>query len=169
MDDFENQLPEDTGEELARLARETLESQSGTSDSAAMRIRCQRVIDLYASGSIEDSRDNFHAALVLLYGEQSAHYELARSFAQRAAQQGESRAWSVSAMAWDRWLLSLGKPQRFGTQIIKKGGRWSLGELDPTINDIDRAMFGVPPLYVQEQRARQLQSQEESGDEETGL
>jgi hypothetical protein len=30
-------------------------------------------------------------------------------------------------------------------------------------------MFGVPPLYVQEQRARQLQSQEESGDEETGL
>jgi hypothetical protein len=72
-------------------------------------------------------------------------------------------------MAWDRWLLSLGKPQRFGTQIIKKGGRWSLGELDPSINDVDRAMFGVPPLYVQQQRANQLQSQEDSRDEDPGL
>jgi hypothetical protein len=164
MDDWnlENQLPEDPGEELARLARETLESQSSANDSAAMRIRCQRVIDLYAAGSIVESRDSFHAALVLLYGEQSAHYELARTFAQRAAQAGETRAWSVSAMAWDRWLLSLGKPQRFGTQIIKKGGRWSLGELDPTINDTDRAMFAVPPLDVQQQRAEQLQRQEDS-------
>jgi hypothetical protein len=126
-----------------------------------MRIRCQRVIDLYANGSIEEPRDYFHAAVVLLYGEQAAHYELARTFAQRAAVQGEGRAWTVQAMAWDRWLLSKGEPQRFGTQIIKKNGLWSLGDIDQHITDLDRALYGVPPLYVQQQRARQLQHQED--------
>jgi hypothetical protein len=30
-------------------------------------------------------------------------------------------------------------------------------------------MFGVPPLYVQEQRARQLQSQEDSRDDDPDI
>ncbi len=154
---------ESPAEELARLAQETIESQMGSTDPAAMRIRCQRVIDLYANGSILEARDHLHAALVLLYGEKSAHYELARTFAQRAARQGESRAWTVTAMAWDRWLLAMQRPQRFGTQIIKKNGRWSLGEVEPDMNDKERAFYGVPPLHVQQQRAKQLQSQEETG------
>jgi hypothetical protein len=156
--DIRNEGP---AEELTRLARETIEEQVGSSDTAAMRIRCQRVIDLYASGAIEDARDYFHAALVLLYGETTAHYELSRNFAHRSVKLEEARAWTVVAMAWDRWLLAAGKPQRFGTQIIKKGGRWSLGEIDPEISDLDRAFYGVPPLYVQQQRAEQLQRQED--------
>lgn len=150
------------GDELARLAQETIEGQVHSTDAAAMRTRCQRVIDLYAKGAIEDSRDNFHASLVLLYGEQASHYDLARVFAQRAAKEGETRGWTVCAMAWDRWLLSTGKPQRFGTQIIKQGGRWSLGEIDTKTSDLDRAFYGVPPLYVQQQRAEMLQRQEDS-------
>lgn len=152
---------EDPSEELARMAQETIEGQVDGQDSATTRTRCQRVIDLYANGAVNDARDNFHAALVLLYGEKSAHYELAQTFARRAAKMGELRAWTLSAMAWDRWLLSVGKPQRFGTQIIKQGGRWSLGEVNPQISDLDRAFYGVPPLYVQQQRANQLQRQEE--------
>jgi hypothetical protein len=64
-------------------------------------------------------------------------------------------------MAWDRWLVASGKPQRFGTQMIKQDGRWSLGAVDPATNDFERALYAVPPLYVQEQRAKQLQRQEE--------
>lgn len=154
--------PEGPGQELARLAQETIESQGGSSDAALMRMRCQRVIDLYASGAIQDARDNFHAALVLLYGEKSAHYELSRTFALRAARQDDARAWTVFAMAWDRWLLATGRSQRFGTQIIKRGGRWSLGKVDPQISDLDRAFYGVPPLFVQQQRASQLQRQEDA-------
>jgi hypothetical protein len=163
MDEMDEQPLENDGpeDELARLAKETIESQVNDNDIAATRTRCQRVIDLYARGAIQDSRDNFHAALVLLYGEKSAHYDLARTFAHRAAKLGELRAWTLKAMAWDRWLLSLGKPQRFGTQIIKQGGQWSLGAIDTEINDLDRAVYGVPPLYVQLQRAAQLQRQEE--------
>lgn len=153
---------ESTSEELARLAQETLQTQSGEFDVAVMRIRCQRVIDLYAMGAITEGRDNFHAALVLLYGERTSHYDLSRTFAWRAAHDGEMRSWSVYAMAWDRWLISQGKPQRFGTQIIKQKGRWTLGEIDPALNDRERAMYGVLPLDVQHQRAAQLQKREES-------
>lgn len=156
---------EEPGEELERLARETLEAQSGTPDPVSARRHCQRVIDLYAQGCVVDARDNFHAAWVLLCGETQAHYNLARMFARRATELGEMRAWTLQAMAWDRWLVASGKPQRFGTQIIKQHGRWTLGAVDPTVSDLERAFYAVPPLYVQQQRAEQLQRQERSSQE----
>lgn len=162
MDEEEQMMFEEPGDELARLAQETIEGQS--SDLATIRTRCQRVIDLYANGSVRDARDNFHAALVLLYGEKPAHYELARTFARRAAREGEQRAWTLIAMAWDRWLIATGKAQRYGTQIIRQGGRWSLGIVDERVTDLERAFYGVPPLYVQRQRADQLQRQEDTPD-----
>jgi hypothetical protein len=150
--------PED---ELARMAQETIESQVGGSDIENVRRRCERVLTLYEQGAIEDSRDHFHAALVLLYGERSRHYELSRLLSFRSARMGEMRAWTLEAMARDRWLLSVGRPQHFGTQIIREGGRWSLGNIEERTTDTERAMYGVPPLYVQQQRAQQLQRQEE--------
>jgi hypothetical protein len=162
MFDDENEMrEEEPGEELSRLAQETIEGQANGTDLATMRRRCQRVIDLYAKGAIRDARDNFNAALVLLYGEKTAHYDLARTFARRAAKLGEQRAWTLNAMAWDRWLLSIDKPQHFGTQIIKQGGNWSLGQVEEHTSDLERAFYGVPPLYVQLQRVEQLQRQEE--------
>lgn len=163
MDD-EQIFEESPGDELARLAKETIEAQSGTPDPAGARTRCQRVIDLYAKGVIQEANDHFHAAWVLLCGETQAHYELARRFAHRAALLGDDRAWTLQAMAWDRSLVAGGKAQRFGTQIIKQGGRWSLGVVDPGVKDEERAMYGVPPLFVQQQRAEQLQRQEEMRD-----
>ncbi|NJN67128.1 MAG: hypothetical protein HC884_10650 [Chloroflexaceae bacterium] len=148
-------------DELAQMAQETIESQVGGSDIESVRRRCERVLALYEQGAIKDSRDNFHAALVLLYGERPRHYELSRLLSHRAAKMGEMRAWTLEAMAWDRWLLSVGKPQHFGTQIIREGGRWSLGNIEERTTDTERAMYGVPPLYVQRQRAQQLQRQEE--------
>lgn len=162
--DEERNSEEGPSEELARLARETLEAQAGPTDTAGARVRCQRVIDLYAQGVIQDARDNFHAAWVLLCGETQAHYNLARMFARRATALGEARGWTLQAMAWDRWLVANGQPQRFGTQIIKQGGRWSLGAVDPNVSDNERAMYGVPPLFVQRQQADQLQRQEDARD-----
>jgi len=158
-----DEIFEDPGDELARLAQETIEAQTGseTAEEGAARQRCERVMFLHQQGVILDSRDNFHAALVLLYGERTIHFQLARTFARQAALESEERAWTLMAMAWDRWLLSIGKPQRFGTQIIKQNGRWSLSTVDPKITDEERAFYGVPPLFVQEQRARYLQREEE--------
>ena len=149
-------------EELERLARETLEAQAGTADPVGARRRCQRVSDLYAAGKGEAARDHVHAAGVMICGESQAHYGLARMFARRATELGEARGWSLRAMAWDRWLVAGGKPQRFGTQIIKQHGLWSLGAVEPEVSDLERALFAVPPLYIQRQRAEQLQRQEGS-------
>lgn len=160
MEEENDSFEENTSTELARLAQETIAAQSASSDMAQTRIRCQRVIDLYARGDIQDGQDYFHAALILLYGETLAHFELARTFARRSTELGDTRAWTVLAMSWDRLLLAQKKPQRFGTQIIKKDGIWSLGTVDASVNDNERAMYGVPPLYVQRQRAEQLQRQE---------
>lgn len=160
--DIDNEEPlfdEDPATELARLAQETIESQSETMDAVQARIRCQRVIDLYAQGVIQEARDNFHAALVLLYGELQSHYDLARMFARRGAALGDARSWTVQAMAWDRLLILQRKPQRFGTQIFKKAGIWTLGDVDPHVSDTERALYGVPPLFVQQQRVEQLQRQ----------
>lgn len=153
---------DEASEELARLAREAIEAQAGTIDMAGARRRCQRVIELYSAGLVRNSRDHFHAAWVMLCGETQGHYSMARMFARRATDLGEERAWTLRAMAWDRWLVASGQPQRFGTQIIKQGGRWSLGEVDPRVSDLDRALYAVPPLYVQRQSAEQLQRREEN-------
>ncbi len=161
MDEEDTYGNELLGEELARLARETIESRVETADFESARARCIRVMALYDQGAVRDAQDCFHAALVLLYGDRPAHYDLSRSLAQQSAKMGEVRAWTLQAMAWDRWLLSIGKPQRFGTQIVKQRGRWSLSDIDETITDVDRAFYGVPPLYVQQQRVQQLQREED--------
>jgi hypothetical protein len=164
MDDEDALIPdsEEASEELARLAREAIEAQTGSVDMSGARRRCQRVIDMYSAGFVRDGRDHFHAAWVMLCGETQGHYSMARMFARRATELGEERAWTLRAMSWDRWLVASGHPQRFGTQIIKQGGRWSLGEVDPKVTDLDRALYAVPPLYVQRQSAEQLQRREES-------
>ena len=65
------------------------------------------------------------------------------------------------AAAWDRSLLARGRPQRFGTQFIRENGRWSLGRVDSRVTDYQRALYGVPPLWYQQQNVDQLQRREE--------
>jgi hypothetical protein len=158
-----SEIFEDPSDELARLAQETIDTQTNLEPSDIMesRNRCERVMMLHNQGLVLGARDNFHAALVMLYGERVSHYHLSRMCAYQAAKEGEERAWTLYAMASDRWLLALGKPQQFGTQIVKQHGQWSLSEVDPKITDNDRAFYGVPPLFVQEQRAKYLQREED--------
>jgi hypothetical protein len=163
MDDDDKVMDEGASEELALMAQETIDSQINATTVDDSPLRGQRVLDLYNQGVIQNARDCFHAALVLLYGDKLAHYGLAQRLARKSALLGEQRSWTVQAMAWDRWLLASGKAQRFGTQIIKQRGRWSLGPVDPQITDNERAFYGVPPLFVQEQRAQLLQNQEDKG------
>lgn len=161
--DYSESPHETPSEELERLAREALEAQTGTLDPVEARRRCQRVLALYAGESIIDGRDYFHAAWVMLCGENQSHFALARRFAREATLQGEARAWTLRAMAWDRWLMASGKPQRFGTQMIKQDGRTSLGLVDPTVSDEERAFYAVPPLYVQRQLVERRAQQEDRG------
>lgn len=156
-------IPEDSSDELERLADEQLSDADSESDDRRQRGRQRRarVLDLYNQGTIQSADDHYHAALVMLYGEDVAHYELAQTFARRATALGSRRSWSIIAAAWDRSLIQRGKPQRFGTQFVREQGQWTLGRVDPLVTDAERAMYGVPPLWVQEQAVARLRRREE--------
>lgn len=155
--------PEDTSAELERLAEEQLNDIESEAEDRRRRgkSRRERVLTLYGQGAIHTSEDNYHAALVMLYGEDVAHFELSRTFAKRAAALGNAKSWSLIAAAWDRSLIARGKPQRYGTQFIRENGRWSLGPIDQRVTDSERAFYGVPPLWVQQQAVDRLQRREE--------
>ncbi len=155
---------EDPSTELERLAEEQINDMELEGPERVQRgkHRRERVIELYAQGAVHSAQDCYHAALIMLYGEDIAHFELSRTFARRASRLGEPRAWSITAAAWDRALMARGKPQRFGTQFIREQDRWSLGPVDPSITDSERAFYGVPPLWVQRQNAEDLQRREDT-------
>lgn len=155
---------EDVSQELRRLAEAQLSDLESDEPERFERGRERRVrvMTLYKANVIEDAEDFYFAALIMLYGDEAKHHDLARQLAQRAADDGEQRAWSVVAAAWDRSLLARGMPQRFGTQFVRENGRLSLGSIDPRITDAQRAMYGVLPLWVQRQHLEQLQRREEN-------
>lgn len=150
--------PESVSEELERLAEEQLTELHNEDPSLKQvnRERRERVIMLYAQGGLKNPSDFYHAALVLLYGQDLEHLELARTFAKHATTVGENRAWWVIAAAWDRWLLERGKPQRFGTQFFREDGRWTMGDVDPKTTDAQRAFYAVPPLWFLRQNLQKL-------------
>ncbi len=160
MDPDDEFIPEDPLTELSRLASEAIDGQAKGASSAERRRRCDRVLEMEAQGYLTDERAYFLAGLVMICGETVADFRHAHRFARRATELGDERAWTLRAMAWDRLLIELGQPQHFGTQIIRIGGRWLLGEVNPRVTDWERALFGVPPLYVQLQRVEELQRSE---------
>ncbi len=162
MDPDDDMPAEDPLTELSRLASEAIDGQAKGATSAERRRRCQRVLEMEAQGLLVDGRACFLAGLVMICGESVADFHHAHRFARLATEYGDERAWTLRAMAWDRLLIELGRPQHFGTQIIRQDGRWSLGAVDPKVTDWERALFGVPPLYVQLQRVEELQRSERS-------
>lgn len=151
-------MTESYAQELERLADEQLHDE----DHAARRQRCSRVCDIAVDGGIVTGADYYYAAVVLLHGETPEEFATALHFARTAAQQRDPRSWSVIAATWDRLLIAKKRPQRFGTQFIKIDGKWSLGAVDSTTSDAERALYGVPPLWVQQKNAELLQRRDES-------
>ena len=79
--------------------------------------RLQRVLAMHRKELIKDPQDKFSAALILQHGTEPEHYKLAYDLAKEAAAKGISEAKWLEHAAYDRWQMSLGKPQLHGTQI----------------------------------------------------
>ena len=62
----------------------------------------------------------------------------------------------MAAATKDRFLMSSGKPQLYGTQFRKIDGVWKLHEVDPNVTDEERAKWNVPPLTEAKSRAVQM-------------
>lgn len=83
------------------------------------RIRLQRVKALYRAGQITEPMDQFHAAMVYQHATCADDFKVAYELAKAASGRGIPEFHPpLDHLAWDRWQLSLGKQQTYGTQLF---------------------------------------------------
>jgi len=103
--------------------------------------RIARVKTLYREGSLRTGSDYFRAALVLHHGATPEDYLLAHELAIVALKKNapDMAVWLVAATE-DRFLQSIGRAQRFGTQLTTPI------VVDGLVTDQLRGELGVPSL-----------------------
>ena len=104
------------------------------------------VLRYFQSGETWDTQDLVYAAFIFQHGDCSEHYRYANRLAQIALEAGDPNARWIYAATLDRYLMSLGKPQKFGTQYVGTGEDFRLYPVDPSTTDEERAQYNVPPL-----------------------
>jgi hypothetical protein len=148
--------------ELARLYEEDQQDRSGGSGQDGMGTRDadrkKRVLEIVEQGALKESADYFHAAMVLQHGDSPEDYKRAHELCLKAVDldSGNEDARWLAAASLDRYLMSQGKPQLYGTQTRKVDGKWVLWNVDPSITDEERAKWKVPPLAEARQRAEKM-------------
>jgi hypothetical protein len=116
--------------------------------------RRERVLELYRDGALKTGADFYHAAMVLQHAQQPEEFLLAHEFCIAALIRGDSRAQWLAAATEDRFLMSIDRPQRFGTQSRALDGQpMKLYRTDDGVTDALRQVFGVPSLAGERQRA----------------
>ncbi|TPE44478.1 hypothetical protein [Pontibacter mangrovi] len=83
-------------------------------------IRLNQVQRLCKKQKIAAPKDKFHAAFIFHHGKKSSLFKTAHELASEAAAVKELKddylvQWLAKA-TYDRWMVSLGKPQKYGTQ-----------------------------------------------------
>lgn len=112
--------------------------------AVADKARRQAVGDMLRQGQLHTGQDYINAAFIFQHGESSDDYLLAHALAMTALEMGRKDAGWIAAASLDRYLLSIGKPQIYGTQTSKGQN------LDRNlIPDSLRLRAGVPALAEQ--------------------
>ena len=122
------------------------------------RLRRKRIGQLIDSNKIK-SADNYHkAAMIFQHGVDSSDYLKAVEFMKTAIKIDSTINKSLFAAATDRYLLSIGKPQIYGTQYIQEGNKpWELKNYDTTaVSDVERKRLGVGTLREQLEKVNEL-------------
>jgi len=123
------------------------------------------VMHYLQAGVVNSAEDLYHAAMIFQHGNCPEHFKLANLLAKMAIENGSDRARWLYAATLDRYLMSEGRPQQFGTQFVTIGktGTWELYDFDPATTDEERARYNVPPLAVQKQKLEKMNRPEHAG------
>src|SRR5262245_25348270 len=85
--------------------------------------RLNRVKSLFAEDRLKTANDYFHAAVILQHGDVPEDFLLAHEFCVVAITKGKNdkdTRW-LAASGEDRFLMNIGRPQRFATQFRSEG------------------------------------------------
>jgi hypothetical protein len=119
----------------------------------------ERMIETLAyleDGKLVKPKALYYAAFIFHHGVCSDHYQLASMLAKRSMDGGYHDAKWLYAATVDRYLLSFGKAQKYGTQFyMGDDGLLHLEPVDPTTTDEERAQYDLPPLADAERIANE--------------
>lgn len=110
--------------------------------------RLARARELYASGGLRTGADWWHAAMILQHSSDADDYLLAHEMSVAAVVKGDENAKWLVAASEDRFLMRIGRKQRFGTQYepADEPGKYRLASTDPAVTDELRAVLNAPSL-----------------------
>ena len=114
-------------------------------------VRRVQVDSIVALDELQTANDYHHASMIYQHGGDSLSYKLAHEMSSKAIKLDSTHkaAKWMTAASWDRYLISVGKPQWYGTQyaFTQEAGEYFIREIDTTkVDDADRARLGVPFL-----------------------
>ena len=99
-----------------------------------------QIATIFAEGCFKKASDYAAAALVFQHGNNAAHFYQTFIWASKAVQLGDESQRGLTAAGLDRYLVSSGQKQLFGTQFgkgpteMKRGaaGKWCLQPVEPS-------------------------------------
>jgi hypothetical protein len=113
------------------------------------KARLARVKELYAQNRLQTASDYYHGAMILQHGNAPEDFLLSHEFCVLAISKGKNdkdAKW-LAASSEDRFLMNIGRPQRFGTQFHSEGkSPILLYAVDSGVTDETRREMGVHSL-----------------------
>jgi len=158
---------ENDNDELARLFREDQGDRTSKDGKpidwkvvdARDKAREQRVKELYANNQLHTGADHYHVAMVLQHASAPEDYLLAHELCVVAISKGDERAKWLAAASEDRFLMEIGRPQRFATQFRSVGNSpMRLYQTDQGVTDELRRTLNVPTLAQAKEREARMNS-----------
>jgi hypothetical protein len=128
--------------------------------------RLARVKELYIQNKLQTGNDYFRAALILQHSLAPEDYLLAHELSVVALSKGKPNAGALdarglAAASEDRFLMSINRPQRFGTQYPVEDEnasvtRYKLYKTDSGVTDELRSAMNVPSLAAANAREAEM-------------
>jgi hypothetical protein len=125
-----------------------------TQEIEALKLRdAQRrseLLEMISQGSVNTSNDLYRAAVIFLHGAEPKEFLAAHRLATMSAVNGHRPARWLAAASLDRFLMSIGLPQTYGTQFehSEEDNRYQLRLPidDSTVLHFEKRFFDVPPV-----------------------
>jgi hypothetical protein len=125
--------------------------------------RRKEVLELMSRGEVNTQNDLYRAAVIFLHGAEPKDFLISHRLATVSAIQGHRAARWLVAASLDRFLMSAGLPQTYGTQFEHNDddNRYQLRLPidDATVLHFEKRFFGVPSVMERlAQLNRRIQS-----------
>ena len=124
-------------------------------------LRRNRANQLIDSGFVVSAQQHRMIAYIFQHGNTSSDYAKAMSLMKNAIELDSTINKRLYAAATDRYLLSIDKPQIYGTQYTKtKFKPWIMRDYDTTkVSDEERLKYGVGTLAQQKEKLQKLNNE----------